>query len=78
MKTAAIPPIMPPAMAPAFEPRPPAVALLDVASPDEELFEVELPVTGGAEGPSIVPGPSSGEPIKVRRGCHGETATGRR
>jgi hypothetical protein len=77
MKIAAMPPAMPPAMAPTFELRPPAVALLDVALPDVALFEVELPETGGAEGPSIVPGPSSGEPIKVRRGCHDETVTGR-
>jgi hypothetical protein len=52
MEIAAIPPKMPPAMAPAFE------LCLE-----------------GPSGPRIVPGPSSGESIKVRRGC--ETVTGR-
>jgi hypothetical protein len=82
MEIAAMPPAMPPAVAPAFELCPPAglgVAVFDAAIVDATLFEVELPElpgTDGPEGPSNVPGPSSGESIKVKRGSHGETVRG--
>ena len=70
-----MPPTMPPAMAPTPELCPPTgigvtvfdAAVLDVAVLDVGLSEVELPDTEGPEGPSIVPGPSSGVSIYVKR-----------
>jgi hypothetical protein len=87
MEIAPIPPAMPPAMAPAFELCPPAgigVAVFDAAVLDAAVLDVAKVEVGRAElaerdellGPSIEPGPSSGESIKVRRGCHGETVRG--
>ena len=86
-----MPPTMPPAMAPAFELCPPTgvgVAVCDVVVLDAAVKAAALPVAKFdveplelAErdellGPSIEPGPSSGESIKVRRGCHDETIRG--
>ena len=70
-------------MAPTFELCRPAsiggavldAALLDVSVLDVAIFDVELLETEELEGPIMVPGPSSGEPMKVRCGCHGETVT---
>ena len=87
MEIAPIPPAIPPAMAPAFELCPPTgigvavfdAAVLDAAIFDAAIFEVELAELAETDellGPSIAPGPSSGESIKVRRGCHGETVRG--
>ena len=61
---------MPPAMAPTPELCPPTgigVTVFDAAVLDVGLSEVELPDTEGPEGPSIVPGPSSGVSIYVKR-----------
>ena len=88
MKMAPIPPAMPPAIAPAFELCPPTgvgVAVFDVAVLDTAVLDVAKVEVERAElaerdellGPSIEPGPSSGEFIKVRRGCHGETERGK-
>ena len=84
IEIAATPPATPPAMGPTFELcRPVGIgravleaALLDESVLDVAIFEVELVETEELEGPIIVPGPSSGEPMKVRCGCHGETVTG--
>jgi hypothetical protein len=65
MEIAAIPPTMPPAMAPAFEVCPPTG--VDVAVFEDPTVEAETG-TEELEGPSTVPGPSSGESMKVSRG----------
>jgi hypothetical protein len=69
MEIAAIPPMTPPAMAPAFELCPTTgidvLVFEDLAAAAEtEMDELELEL----DAPSTVPGPSSGESLKVRRG----------
>jgi hypothetical protein len=65
MEIAAIPAMTPPAMAPAFE-------LCSLTGKDVPVFEdpvVEAETeTDEPDAPSTVPGPISGESIKVRRG----------
>jgi hypothetical protein len=64
MEIAAMPPMVPPAMAPALELCPPTgigVAVCDAAVLDVALFVVELLGTTAPDGLSIVPGPISGE-----------------
>ena len=70
-ETAAMPPTMPPALALTIELGPPTgigVAVFDAAILVVAFLEVELPDTEGPEGPSIVPGPISGESIDVTHG----------
>ena len=65
MEAAAIPAMTPPAMAPAFELCPLAgidLPVFDDLADDAETEAVEL------DAPSTVPGPRSGESMKVRHG----------
>jgi hypothetical protein len=76
MEIAAIVPMMPPAMAPAFELCPPGPTGIDV--PVFEDLEVEAETDSETDEldtvtPSTAPGPSSGETMKVR--CGHETVT---
>lgn len=66
MEIAAIPPMTPPAMAPAFELCPPSGIDVPVF---EDLAAAAETETDELDAPSTVPGPSSGESLKVRRGC---------
>jgi hypothetical protein len=75
MEIAAIVPMMPPAMAPAFERCPPGPTGIDVPVFEDLLVEVEAETEADElDTPSTAPGPSSGESIKVR--CGHETVTG--
>ena len=72
METAAIPAMTPPATAPPFELCPPTgidVPVFEDLADEAETEMVEL------DAPSTVPGPGSGESMKVRRGR--ETVMGR-
>jgi hypothetical protein len=74
MEIAAIPAMTPPAMAPAFELCP--FTGIDVPVFEDLVLEAvtEMDELDARDAPSTVPGPSSGESMKVRRGC--ETVTG--
>lgn len=77
MEITAILPMMPPAMAPAFELCPPGLGLdptgVDVPVLDDVVVEAGAE-TDELDAPSNVPGPCSGESMKVRRGH--KTVTG--
>jgi hypothetical protein len=72
MEIAATIPMTPPAMPPAFELCPRTGT--DVLVFEDPVVEA-VTETDELDAPSTVPGPSSGESMKVRRGC--ETAIGR-
>jgi hypothetical protein len=72
MEMAAILAMTPPAMAPAFELCRPTGTGVPVF--EDVVVEAETEADDELDAPSTVPGPSSGESIKVRHGR--ETATG--
>jgi hypothetical protein len=72
MEITAMPPTIPPMMAPVLDLCPPTdtgVAVFDAAALDVAVFAVELPGTEVPEGLSIAPGPISGGSIEVTSGC---------